>query len=208
MATADVLIVAAEAREFSGLLRRMESQPLHWPGAAFARRCGRRILLANGPGPRLVRQALSSPAAREWKVAQVISAGFCGALDPALRLGDIVTEGIWSEDRVAVTAEDKRLLREKTGARAVEMEYAAVAAKAREWGLPCRAVKVVSDTAQEDLPLDLNRYRDAEGRFQLGRIAMAGMLRPFTVLPRLIVLDRNSRLAADKLGEFFANNEF
>jgi adenosylhomocysteine nucleosidase len=151
---------------------------------------------------------LNAPVMKEWGVTEVISTGFCGALDPALAIGDIVvgTGEIWSEDRVAVSAEDKRRLREKTGARVVEMEFAAVQAKALEWGVPCRAVRVVSDTAGEDLPLDLNRYRDAEGRFQLARIAVAGVLRPFTVLPGLLRLDRNSRVAAEKLGEFFVNS--
>ena len=88
------------------------------------------------------------------------------------------------------------------------MEFAAVQAKAHEWGVPCRAVRVVSDSAGEDLPLDFNRYRDAEGRFQLTRIALAGLVRPFTVLPKLMQLDRNSRLATEKLGAFFADSEF
>ncbi len=97
-------------------------------------------------------------------VGMVISTGFCGALDPALRVGEIVRDGIWTEDRVGVTAEDKRRLRQQTGARVVEMEFAAVSAKAAEWGVPCKAIRVVSDTALEDLPLDFNRYRDGDGR--------------------------------------------
>jgi adenosylhomocysteine nucleosidase len=210
---ASTLIVAAEAREFAGLLKRVgPGTAVSAPNIAFVRDIqlhGRRaILVANGPGPRLVNQMLASPVIQEWNVTEVISTGFCGALDPSLAIGDIVVETgeIWSEDRVAVRAEDKRRLRERTGARVVEMEFAAVQAKAQEWGIPCRAVRVVSDTAGEDLPLDLNLYRDAEGRFQLTRIAVAGLLRPFTVLPRLMQLDRNSRFASEKLGEFFVNS--
>jgi len=216
MATASILIVAAEAREFAGLLKRVgPGTPLHCPDIAYARDVvlhGRRaILIANGPGPKLVNKALASNSIPSWNVTEVISTGFCGALDPALRIGDIVIAGegeIWSEDRVAVRADEKRQLRERTGARVVEMEFAAVQTKAREWGVPCRAVRVVSDSAGEDLPLDFNRYRDAEGRFQLTRIALAGLVRPFTVLPKLMQLDRNSRLATEKLGAFFADSEF
>lgn len=204
-------MVAAEKREFAGLLRRLgPAQPLEFPQAAFACRiamgAGATILLANGPGPRLVRAMLDAVPIRDWGVGEIVSTGFCGALDPKLKVGDIVTDGVWSEDRVAVTAEDKRKLRERTGAHVVEMEFAAVQAKAAEWGLPCRAVRVVSDTAQEDLPLDLNLYRDAEGRFQLRSIAIAGLVRPFTVLPGLVALNRNSRIASEKLGEFFVNS--
>jgi adenosylhomocysteine nucleosidase len=216
MATADtLLLVAAEAREFAGLLKRVPSKELAGTGAAFAREVqlgGRRaILLANGPGPRSVNQMLKDFVKED--VAEVVSTGFCGALDPALKVGDIIAvgaaeDGIWSEDRVAVSAEEKRQLRERTGSKVVEMEYAAVAAKAAEWGVPCRAIRVVSDTAQEDLPLDFNRYRDDAGRFQLTRIAVAGLMRPFSALPELMRLDRQSRFASEKLGEFLANCKF
>ena len=91
------LIVAAEAREFAGLLKRAsEVRPLPCPEAAFAReimwRGDRWMLLANGPGPRLVDGMLSSSAIPPWHAHQVVSVGFCGALDPALHVGDIV---IW-----------------------------------------------------------------------------------------------------------------
>jgi hypothetical protein len=85
------------------------------------------------------------------------------------------------------------------------MESAAVAAKARELGLPFHCIKVVSDTAREDMPLDFNLYRDAAGRFSRSRIAFAALGHPFTTIPALLRLDRNCRLAADKLGEFFAD---
>jgi adenosylhomocysteine nucleosidase len=143
--------------------------------------------------------------------APLISVGFCGALDPAFNVGDIfepTQEQIHSEDRVIVTAADKRSIQQTTGARVCEMEYAAVFAQALRWGVTCRAVKVVSDTAHEDLPLDLNRYRSSDGHFQLTRIALAGLLRPFTVLPRLMQLDRNSRIAAERLGEFLVHYKF
>ncbi len=214
-------MVAAEAREFEGILKRSgEVRPLPWPGAAFSRETVRKnhrwVLIANGPGPRLVERALG----RKPEVDGVLSVGFCGALDPALRIGDIVISGevpkalgrcvqgdVASVDRVAVTAREKRDLRAATGAAVVEMESAAVAQKAREWNLPFGCVRVVSDAAGEDLPLDFNRYRDADGRFEKTRIALAALARPFTVLPSLIRLDRQCRQASERLGEFFANCE-
>jgi adenosylhomocysteine nucleosidase len=191
------LIVASEDRELANVVRKDG-----W------------VLLASGPGSRLVSEAL-----RERKPADgLVSVGFCGALDPALEIGDIIVSGtdvqsalpfvrgeILSADRVAVTVAEKRTLREQTGAVAVEMESAAVAAKAREWGVPFRCIKVVSDTAREDMPLDFNRYRDAAGRFSRGRIALAALGRPFRAIPALLELDRNCRRAAEKLGEFLAD---
>jgi nucleoside phosphorylase len=103
-----------------------------------------------------------------------------------------------------VTAAEKRVLREQTGADAVEMEARAVEAKAREWGTPFHCVKVVSDTAADDLPLDFNKYRDCEGRFLRVRIALAALRRP-SVLAGLMRLDQNCRRAAEELGEFLAN---
>ena len=213
-------MVAAEAREFEGILKRAgEARRLPWPGAAFSREIvsnnRRWLLIANGPGPRLVDHALQTKPS----VDRVVSIGFCGALDPALRIGDIVVSGevpeelgasfvqgdVLSVDRVAITAAEKGELRASTQAAVVEMESAAVARKAREWEMPFGCVRVVSDVADENLPLDFNRYRDADGRFSRTRIALAAMGHPFTVLPGLLRLDRNCRLAAERLGEFLGN---
>lgn len=215
-------MVAAEAREFEGLLKRVRNvRALAWPGAAFSREIvtknRRWLLIANGPGPRLVDHALQTKPDAD----RVVSIGFCGALDPALRIGDIVVSGevpkglqasfvqgdVVSVDRVAFTVQEKSDLRAATGATVVEMESAAVAQKAREWDVPFGCVRVVSDVAGDDLPLDFNRYRDADGRFERTRIALAALGRPFTVLPRLVRLDRDCRRAAERLGEFLANCE-
>src|SRR5262249_29486988 len=127
------LLVAAEPREFSGILRRAsQSTQLTWE-ATFARECkvhnNRWLLAANGPGPRLV-DALLSISSIPREVDAIISIGFCGALDPVLRIGAIVITGeipkgvrapyvqgdLVSVDRVAVTAGEKRSLRGSSGA--------------------------------------------------------------------------------------------
>ncbi len=215
-------MVGAEEREFEGILKRAgDISALPWRGAAFSRQAAwknrRWFLIANGPGPRLVERALN----QRPDVDRILSIGFCGALDPTLRIGDIVVSGevpkglqasfvqgdVVSVDRVAFTAREKCELRAATGAAVVEMESAAVAQKAREWNVPFGCVRVVSDVAGDDLPLDFNRYRDADGRFERTRIALAALGRPFTVLPRLVRLDRDCRRAAERLGEFLANCE-
>jgi adenosylhomocysteine nucleosidase len=216
------LVVAAEEREFAGMLRRMgRGKGLPWPHAAFAREIeweqDRWWVIASGPGTTLVERALRV----KHDVQGIISTGFCGALDPALAAGAIVVSGeapvraagpfvagdVVSSERVLVTAEEKRALRRTSGAAAVDMEFGAVKKIAAEWGVPARAVRAVSDAAGEDMPLDFNRYRDREGRFSRGRIAMAAMVRPL-VIPGLLRLERNCRLAAEHLGDFFADSEF
>jgi len=84
--------VAAEAREFSGLLRKAERvSKLDWP-VDFARRVwlnGRAaVLVANGPGPKLAGEAVEIAKGRE-ELTGLVSTGFCGALDPALKALDI-----------------------------------------------------------------------------------------------------------------------
>lgn len=204
------LIVAAESRELSGIAKCEQA------------RGGRWRTVATGPGVQRVAEALREQALREeGNVEGVVSVGFCGALDPDLAVGDIVVgDGdvtsqlpfvrgkILCVDRVAVTASEKSDLRRRTGAAAIEMESAAVQAKAREWGVPFRCVKVVSDVAGEDMPLDFNLYRDASGNFSRSRIALAALARPFTAIPGLMRLDRNCRAAAEKLGEFLADCKF
>jgi adenosylhomocysteine nucleosidase len=107
-----------------------------------------------------------------------------------------------------VTAQEKRALREKTGAIAAEMEAGAVKKIAKEWGVRFYCVRAVSDTANEDMPLDFNSYRDSAGRFSLPKIALAAMSRPFTRIPALKRLEANCDLASESLGAFFADCRF
>jgi adenosylhomocysteine nucleosidase len=206
------LVVAAEKRElefvFAGCDRSPNVEPLplvaaHW-AAEFACEVefngDRWILVANGPGAKLA----TEPFVKRMDVDGIISTGFCGALDPALQVGDIVRE-IHTIDRVAVTAAEKRELRESTGAAAVDMESAALAEKAGEWGVPFHVIRAVSDRADEDMPLDFNSYRGPDGRFSRSRIALAALASPFSRVPALLRLDRNCRIAARSLGDYFAH---
>jgi adenosylhomocysteine nucleosidase len=215
--------VAAERRELEGVLRRLgTAKKLEWPGARFARatewKGDRWWMVACGPGPRLVERALGE----KKDVNGIISTGFCGALDPTLQVGNIVVWGdapvasdapfvrgeMLSADRVAVTAAEKRALRNRTGAIAVDMEAAAVQSKAAQWGVRFMCIRVVSDTATDDMPLDFNRFRNADGNFSRTRIALAAMARPFSAMPGLMELDRNCRRASRSLGDFLADCRF
>ncbi len=110
-----------------------------------------------------------------------------------------------SMDRVASTADEKLELRQ-TGADAVEMEAAAVAAKAQEWNLPFYAIRVVTDTATENFPLDFNRMRDDAGRFDRTKIIAAALRRPGVIFPELLKLNKRCKSAAKVLGEFIADS--
>ncbi len=183
------------------------------------------VLVANGPGPKLAASAVE--VAREHEeLTGLLSTGYCGALDPALRVGDIFiaacvlpsaacvqslastrgsarTGKLLSVDRVASTAAEKSELR-KTGADAIEMEAAGVAQKAMEYNLPFYCVRVVTDTAHENLPLDFNLMRNSAGRFSRMKILAAGV----RALPGLIELNKRSKAAAQALGDFLAGTRF
>lgn len=235
MATADsnpILAIAAEAREFAGLLRHASTvEALDWP-LSFARKAtigGQPwVLAANGPGPALAHEAVSISCART-AVRAVVSIGYCGGLDPALVVGDIFaatevrcgadaggypampmaaphTGRLLSGNRVAVTRAEKAELFQSGGS-AVEMEAGAVAAVAELLRLPFYCVRVVSDTAGEEMPLDFNRFRDQTGRFSRTLIAMAAAMRPW-LIPGLVRFDRNSRRASVTLGDFLADCRF
>jgi uridine phosphorylase len=182
------------------------------------------LFAANGPGPALAAEAMDRV---KQPVDVVVSVGLCGGLAEELEVGDIVVGTavngvpiqvpvahgrflagpIASFDRVAQTVADKLALRE-SGAVAVEMEAAGVLQRARKWNVPFHCVRVVSDTCREGFRLDLNSARDAEGRFQAGRIVAQAMRRPVSGIPELLRLRKNAAVAVRALGEFIGNCSF
>ena len=122
----------------------------------------------------------------------LVSAGFAGGLDPTLPRGSVVRPTrvvsadhqahvlgllappdappvtICTAERIVRTPAEKRDLAARTGAAVVDMESFAVAAVAREAGLPCAGVRVVSDAADDELPP-----------------VVAGLARPQSTLRRL-----------------------
>ena len=227
--------VASEAREFAGLLRHVEQAArLDWP-LDFARTAWLNgveiVLAANGPGPKLAARA-AEVVKEHYVLEGMISMGFCGGLSFNLKPCDIFvgigiaglvhalsvprshscerthTGTLLSIDRVATTAQEKRELREKTQADAIDMEAGALAAQAAGWNIPCYVIKVVTDTASESFPLDFNRLRDPEGRFNRDKIIAAALSRPASRLPALLHLNKRSKLASEALGDFIASTRF
>ncbi len=185
------------------------------------------VLVANGPGPTLAGAAVDVVKERE-SMDGLISTGFCGGLEPSLSACDIFvatevagtgpalapisprtfkTGKLLSMDRVVSTAAEKSALG-KTGASAVEMEAAAVAARAQRWKIPFYAVRVVTDTSGETFPLEFNQMRGPDGRFSRVRILGAALRRPLAVFPELIQLNRTTKRAAQALGDFLADSRF
>ncbi len=158
----------------------------------------------------------------------VLTCGFAGGLNPDLKPGDVVCEisnsqhstfniqlltrlsaagakpaKFFCADRIATTVAEKKKLRDETGADAVEMESEAIQAVCRERGIPCATVRVISDTANEDLPLDFNQLSKPDVSLGYGKLALAIAKSPGKI-PALLRLQKHSRLAAQRLAEVLA----
>ena len=104
-------------------------------------------------------------------------------------------------DRVLISAAEKRALFAKTPAVAVDMEtYGAVTA-AEERGIPWLAVRVITDGAQHELPLDFNAFTAPDGSLNRGRIVAATLARPWKI-PAMAQLGKRSKQAAGNLAVF------
>lgn len=214
-----ILLVASERRELAAFARRLEKPRLLDWGLDYAAEgwCGgtRFLLAANGAGARLALRAAEEALAHA-RPSLIVSTGYCGALAPHLRIGDIVVcrqaggepGEILGVDHVVTTAGDKRKAFARTRAAAVDMESHALARLAAGHGIPFRIIRAVSDEAGEDLGLDLNLARDGEGRIRAATVIRLALLHPFSGLPALKRLASNASRASDRLGDFLASTRF
>ena len=168
-----------------------------------------------------LRRFLASAPARPDRV---FTCGFAGGLNPALQLGDVVFEAGSTEaekqlmaagakpakllcaDRIATSVAEKTQLRDKTGADAVEMESGAIQAVCREFGIPCTTVRVISDTAHEDLPLDFNALSKPDKNLDFGKLAWAIAKAPGKI-GALLALQKKTRFAAEQLARVLTGTE-
>lgn len=152
----------------------------------------------------------------------VLTCGFAGGLNPVLKSNEIVfsaEEGstlhatlkqagatpvsFFCARRVAITSEEKQRLWRGMGADAVEMESESIREFCREHDIPAATVRVISDTALEDLPLDFNTLMSPAQKIHYGKLTWALVRSPFK-LAELLAFQQKTVDAAKSLGEFLS----
>jgi nucleoside phosphorylase len=177
----------------------------------------RLTLMGQRPARTVAERALTAEQPRH-----VFTCGFAGGLNPNLNVGTLVFD---TEDeriasvltslgavrgtfhclpRVATSRAEKSALRGLTGADVVEMESGIIRGLCRERGLSSTTLRVISDAADEDLPLDFNSLMTPEGTIPLGGLIKQVALHPGR-WAGLWRLQRKTALAARVLGGALEN---
>ncbi len=102
-------------------------------------------------------------------------------------------------DRVIVRSAEKREL--GAFADAVEMEIGEVLREAAAFGARAVAIRAISDTVDEDLPLDFNKVTNNSGGLSVKRVLGEVVSSPASI-PALIRFAQRSKSAAESLSHF------
>jgi adenosylhomocysteine nucleosidase len=210
-----IAFVAALEREVTPLIRTWKVRTLEHGGRRYrVFENGDAVLVCGGIGAEAARRATEA-VIHEFAPVRVISVGFAGALDKALKVGDVVEPGIVINAKdgsrtqsgqgqgtlvtIANVAspEEKVKLRQAYQASLVDMEAAAVAIAAQARGVEFGALKAISDDASFEMPAT-KRFITNDGQFQEVRFAMYVIVRPW-LWKAAIALARNSAKASRAL---------
>jgi len=207
-------IIAALPREVAALVKGWQRHALDDNITVYTN--GDAVVACAGMGATRVTLAVKA-AMNAIPVTDLISVGLAGACDPKLRAGEIVRAGLVLDSQgveqftdsqfrqVLVSVNSVASVQEKARlhatyyATAVDMESAAVARLAREYGLQFHAIKAISDEADFELP-ELARFSTVDGQFREAAFALYTALHP-AMWSKVIALGRNSSKAVVALTE-------
>jgi nucleoside phosphorylase len=172
----------------------------------------------------------SATCLRSAGIDAIISSGLCGGLNTRYRLGQIITpkrvgtlsdvagistavpladfaerqgatvvETLLTADRIIDSQREKAQLSQF--ADAVDMESFHIVHEFSLEAAPVTVIRAISDTANEDLPLDFSKVLTDTGQVRVAPLLKELMLRP-TRIPHLIQFAKQSREAAKSLANF------
>ncbi len=212
-----VAIVAALEREVRGLVKHWRVMEKKHAGRGFRFfENSEVVLVCGGVGAEATRRAAEAAIAI-YAPGVLYSVGFAGALDPRMKVGDILQpqivvdagdgsrirlesgKGVLVSFGAVASPAQKAKLRESFAAQAVDMEAAAVARAAEARGVEFAVLKVVSDEFDFSLPA-IERFVGSEGRFSEARFALYAAVRPW-LWAKVARLARNSSRASRALCE-------
>jgi adenosylhomocysteine nucleosidase len=224
-----IAIVAALEREVSPLVRRKDARGNAWR-VSDLEFDGRKfrffekdevVVVCGGIGAQAARRAAEAVIAL-YSPEVVYSAGFAGALDPGLKVADIIQplrvvnasdgssvtleqgKGVLVSFGSVASPEQKVKLRDSYAAQTVDMEAAAVARAAEARGVRFAVVKVISDEFDFTFP-SMERFVDANGVFLEAQFAWFAALRPW-LWPQVARLAGNSRRASRALCDWLSGD--
>lgn len=159
-----------------------------------------------------------------------ISSGLAGGLKPELKSGEIVVareailvdggkrfgsrpflvklaeeagatsvNSFLTNTQVVCRAQSKKSMAESGDV--VEMESFHVLMKAKEQQMPAVAVRAISDTVEEDVPLDFGWSIGGDGQISYGKLLLQVGRRPHKI-PAMIEFGKRSEKAAQNLADF------
>jgi adenosylhomocysteine nucleosidase len=213
--SAKIAMVAALEREVRPLVkgwRRVEREYLGQRFRFFE--SGPTVVVCGGIGAEAARRATEAVIAL-YMPELVLSVGFAGALDAALKVGEIFSpsrvidardgssveiaagRGVLVSALTIAGAEQKAKLAEAYAAQAVDMEAAAVARGAQARGVRFMAVKAISDESKFSMP-PLDRFVNRDGHFRQASFAASVVARP-RLWSKVFRLARNSAKASRAL---------
>ena len=215
-----VAIVAALEREVWPLVSNWERSRKLFEGREFEFfENDRMVVVCGGIGADLARRATEA-VIRLFDPELIISAGFAGALQRELTVGQVLTPrividagdssrtdtqsgaGILVTFGAVADAAQKAKLAQAFGAQAVDMEAAAVARGAEKHGVRFLACKAISDASDFSMPA-LAHFVKADGKFQTGKFAFYLVMRPW-LWKDAVTLGRGSAMASKKLCQSLA----
>jgi adenosylhomocysteine nucleosidase len=144
-------------------------------------------VLHTGVGAAACRESVAA-FLRTEKTDYLISAGLAGALDPELKLGDLLIAENYSSrallesphlelqeasiyladvvtaPRIIEAKEDREKLARESGAAAVDMETAVIAKACADHDVPMMSLRAISDTLDEPFPAPADVLFDVEGQ--------------------------------------------